>query len=170
MRIILTALLVILNFILQSTLYPKLAIQGVFPNTALIIVTSYALLRGSKEGAMVGAGAGLLTDVFFSTYIGFYTVLFLLLGLLFGRSQQNFYRENYILPMIFCAISTCLFEAAVYVTGFFFRGEGNILYFLFRILLPEIVYAAIVTVPYYRILFGINEWLELKEKYKYRLF
>ncbi len=28
----------------------------------------------------------------------------------------------------------------------------------------------IVTVPLYRVLFGINEWLELKEKYKYRLF
>ena len=51
-----------------------------------------------------------------------------------------------------------------------FRGEGNIFYFLFSILLPEIVYTAIVTILVYRILFGINEWLELKEKYKYRLF
>ena len=170
MRVAVTTFLILLNFILQSTLYPKLAIQGVFPNTALIIVTSYALLRGSREGAAVGAAAGLLMDVFFSTYIGFYTALFLLIGLLFGRSQQDFYRENYVLPMLFCAISTCLFEAAIYITGFFFRGEGNLLYFLFRILLPEVVYAAIVTVPYYRILFGINEWLELKEKYKYRLF
>lgn len=170
MRILLTTLVVILNFILQTTLYPKLAIQGIFPNTALILVTSYALLRGRKEGALMGAGAGLLMDVFYSTYIGFYTVVFLLIGLLFGRSQQDFYRENYVLPMLFCAISTCLFEAALYITGFFFRGEGNLLYFLFRILLPEIVYTAIITVPYYRILFGINEWLELKEKYKYRLF
>lgn len=170
MRILLTTLLIILNFVLQSTLYPKLAIQGIFPNTALILVTSYSLLRGRKEGALAGAGTGFLMDVFFNTYIGFYTILFLLIGLLFGRSQQNFYRENYILPMLFCAISTALFETALYIIGFFFRGEGNLLYFLFRILLPEIVYAAIVTVPYYRILFGINEWLELKEKYKYRLF
>ncbi len=39
-----------------------------------------------------------------------------------------------------------------------------------RVLLPELVYMTIVTVPLYRVLFGINEWLELKEKYKYRLF
>lgn len=48
MRIIITTLIVVLNFILQTTLFPYLAIQGVFPNTALIIVTSYSLLRGSK--------------------------------------------------------------------------------------------------------------------------
>lgn len=170
MRIAITVLVVFINFLLQTTLFPLFAIQGIFPNTALIIVTSYALLRGSKEGALVGVGTGFLMDVFFSTMIGFYSLLYLAIGLLFGRSQRNFYRENYILPVIFCAVSTVLFQAVLYITGFLFRGEGNILYFLFSVILPEIVYTAIVTVPLYRILFGINEWLELKEKYKYRLF
>lgn len=170
MRIIITAGLILLNFILQSTLFPHFAVQGIFPNTALILVTSYALLRGSREGALVGIGAGLLMDVFFNTYIGFYTGLFLCCGLLFGRSKSSFYRENYMLPIIFCTVSTVLYEAILYVVGFVFRGEGNIVYFLFRILLPELVYGAILTIPLYRILFGINEWLELKEKYKYRLF
>ena len=41
---------------------------------------------------------------------------------------------------------------------------------LFNVLLPEMVYTAVLTIPVYRLLFGINEWLELKEKYKYRLF
>ena len=170
MRIAITALIVFFNFILQSTLFPHFAIQGVFPNTALIIVTSYALLRGSKEGALVGVGAGFLMDVFFNTYIGFYTALYLVIGLLFGRSQRNFYRENYILQIIFCAMATILYQAVLYVSGFVFQGEGNIIYFLFSVILPELVYMTIVTVPLYRVLFGINEWLELKEKYKYRLF
>ena len=164
MRIIITTLIVVLNFILQTTLFPYLAIQGVFPNTALIIVTSYSLLRGSKEGALVGAGTGFLMDVFFHTYIGFYTALYLLIGLIFGRSQRSFFRENYILPIIFCAIATIFYQAVLYVSSFVFQGEGNILYFLFRVLLPELVYMTIVTVPLYRVLFGINEWLEQKEK------
>jgi len=170
MRIPITALIIFVNFILQTTLFPLLAIRGIFPNTALIIVTSYALLRGSKEGAIVGGFTGLLMDIFFSKMIGFYTLLYLVIGLFFGRSQKNFYRENYLLPIIFCAISTVLFQAVLYITGFLFRGEGNLLYFLFSVLLPELVYMAIVTILVYRILFGINEWLELKEKYKYRLF
>ena len=165
-----TALIIFVNFILQTTLFPLLAIRGIFPNTALIIVTSYALLRGSKEGAIVGGFTGLLMDIFFSKMIGFYTLLYLAIGLFFGRSQKTFYRENYLLPVIFCTVSTIIYQAVLYIVGFMFRGEGNIFYFLFSILLPEIVYTAIVTILVYRILFGINEWLELKEKYKYRLF
>ena len=170
MRILITTLIIFVNFILQTTLCPLLAVRGIFPNTALIIVTSYALLRGSKEGAIVGGFTGLLMDIFFSRMIGFYTLLYLAMGLLFGRSQKNFYRENYILPVIFCGVSAVLFQAVLYITGFLFRGEGNIIYFLFSMLMPELVYTAVVTVLVYRILFGINEWLELKEKYKYRLF
>ena len=170
MRILITTLIVFLNFILQTTLCPLLAVRGIFPDTALIIVTSYALLRGSKEGAIVGGFSGLLMDIFFSKMIGFYTLLYLAIGLLFGRSQKNFYRENYILPVIVCAVSTVLFQAVLYITGFLFRGEGNLLHFLFSILGPDLVYTAVVTILVYRILFGINEWLELKEKYKYRLF
>ena len=170
MRIPVTALIIFVNFILQTTLFPLLAIRGIFPNTALIIVTSYALLRGSKAGAIVGGFSGLLMDIFFSKMIGFYTLLYLVIGLLFGRSQKTFYRENYLLPVIFCTASTIIFQAVLYITGFMFRGEGNILYFLFSILVPELVYTAIVTIIVYRILFGIKEWLDLKEKYKYRLF
>ena len=170
MRLLITVLIIVLNFILQTTLFPYFAIQGVFPNTALLIVTSYALLRGSKEGALVGAGTGLLMDVFFQTYIGFYTVLYLLTGLLFGRSQRSFFRENYILPILFCAIATICYQAILYFSSFVLHAEGNLLFSLFHVLLPELVYMTIVTVPLYRVLFGINEWLELKEKYKYRLF
>ena len=170
MRILCSALIIFVNFILQTTLFPLLAVRGIFPNTALIIVTSYALLRGSKEGAIMGGFTGLLMDIFFSKMIGFYTLLYLGIGLLFGRSQKNFYRENYILPIIFCAVSTVMYQAVLYIVGFVFRGEGNLLYFLFSVLGPELVYTAIVTILVYRILFGINEWLELKEKYKYRLF
>ena len=170
MRILITALIVLLNFLLQTTLFSLLAVRGIFPNTALIIVTSYALLRGSREGAILGGFTGFLMDVFFSRMIGFYTLLYLGVGLLFGRSQKSFYRENYILPVIFCAVSTVLYQAILYITGFMFRGEGNILFFLMSVLLPEIIYTAVVTIPLYRLLFAVNEWMELKEKYRYRLF
>lgn len=170
MRLGITALLVCANFILQTTLFQLFAVRGILPNTALIIVVSYALLRGSRAGAWVGLGAGLLQDIFFSTTLGFYSALFVLLALLLGRSQRDFYRENYLLPILFCSMAACLYETAVYLVGFVFQGTGNLVYFLFRVLLPETVYTAILTVPIYRGLFSINEWLELKEKYKYRLF
>lgn len=170
MRIFITAILVLLNFILQTTLLPYAAIRGVVPNTALILVVSYGLLRGENEGCIVGFCNGLLIDIFFGVSFGFYTLLFFLAGLWAGRGQKDFYRENYLLPIISCALATIVYEIVLFVTGFILRGETNLIYFLLHILIPEVVYTAIVTIPMYRILFGINEWLELKEKYKYRLF
>ncbi len=170
MRILLTGILIFVNFILQTTLFPYISIGGILPNTALIIVASYALLRGSTEGAIVGFFSGLPMDIFFGTSFGYYTLLFLLAGFLVGRSQKDFYRENYLLPIIICSLAAILYESVIFITGFFLQGNTTVLYFLVRLALPEAVYTAVVTIPIYRLLFGINEWLELKEKYKYRLF
>lgn len=170
MRIIVTTVVVLINFILETTLFHHLAIQSIFPNTALIIVVSYALLRGSKEGCIVGICTGLLFDIFFGTAKGYYALLFLGISYFTGKSQKNFYRENYLLPILFCSIAAGIFESIHFITELLLRKDGDILFFLVKILLPTIVYTAVVTVPIYRILFGINEWLELKEKYKYRLF
>lgn len=170
MRIIVTTAMVLLNFILQTTLFQYLEIQGIFPNTALIIVVSYALLRGSKEGCIVGVCTGLLFDIFFGTSTGYYLLLFLGISYLTGKSQKNFYRENYLLPILFCTITAGAYELIHFVTELILRKDGNVLFFILKVFLPTIVYTAIVTVPIYRVLFGINEWLELKEKYRYRLF
>ena len=131
MRILLTGILIFVNFILQTTLLPYISIGGILPNTVLIIVVSYALLRGSTEGAIVGFFSGL--------------------------------------PII-CSLAAIVYESIIFITGFFLQGNTTVLYFLVRLALPEAVYTAVVTIPIYRLLFGINEWLELKEKYKYRLF
>ncbi|HIT88596.1 MAG TPA: rod shape-determining protein MreD [Candidatus Coprocola pullicola] len=170
MRVLITALFIIINFFIQSTILHYIEIRGVIPNTTIILVVSYALLRGSVEGAIVGFFTGILQDIFFGVSIGYFALLNTITGYLFGRGNHNFYRENYILPMMLCAIAVFSYETIIYITGFLFRGQLNFLYILGNTLLPETVYSCIFTIPLYRILFGTNEWLELKEKYKYRLF
>lgn len=170
MRIFITAIVIVINFILQSTWLHALTIYSVLPNTIVILIVSYALLRGKKEGALVGLCVGLLQDIFFGTTMGYFGILGALTGYLAGRSNENFYRENYLMPMALCSIGVFLYETAIYITGFLFRGQLNYFYVLSRFIVPEMVYTAIFTIILYRILFFINEWLELKEKYRYHLF
>ncbi len=170
MRILTTAIIIIVNFILQSTIMQSIQIRGILPNTAVILIVSYALLRGSVEGSVVGFFAGLLQDIFFGTAFGYFALLGMATGCFAGRSNHNFYRENYIMPIMLCSIAVFLYETTIYLTSFLFRGYLNIFYFFGRTILPETVYTAIFTIVLYRILFSINEWLELKEKYRYRLF
>lgn len=59
------AVLIILCFILQCTVFQALALAGISPNLLLIVTTSLGFMRGEKEGMAVGFFCGLLTDIFF---------------------------------------------------------------------------------------------------------
>ena len=52
------ALLVIICFILQGTVFQALSLAGISPNLLLIVTTSLGFMRGEKEGMAVGFSAG----------------------------------------------------------------------------------------------------------------
>lgn len=159
----------ILNLILQSTLFEHIAIVGVKPNTMLIIVVSIALMRGEIEGAVVGAFAGLLQDCFFSFYIGSYVFLGMMLGYLCGVLCKSLYRENFIVPIIVVAVATMIFEFCYYAINILLQGYTQLWYFFRTVMLPEIVYNAIVTIFLYLLLLKLNDWLEGRERHiRYR--
>lgn len=170
MRVVVTGLILIINLILQSTVFQSIQIRGILPNTAIIIIVSYALLRGSKEGAITGFFCGLLQDIFFGTSLGFFSCMGMVTGYYSGKAHRDFYRENYILPLLLCTLSTIVYETLVYCTSFLFRGNLNFIYYFNNLILPETVYTAVLSIIVYRILFGINEAIEQKERYKRRLF
>ena len=169
-RIIVTGILLIINFVLQSTLLNLIEIRGVVPNTAIIITVSFALLRGSATGSIVGFFLGLLHDVLFGPSVCLYALLGMLIGYFCGKFNSNFYRENYFLPMLLSVISLIAYDTVIYITHMFMSGNLMYLYCLFNIILPEAVYTAVFVVPVYRIVFGINEQLEAKERRSRRLF
>lgn len=169
-RPIVITLLVILHFILQTTIFHYFEIRGILPNTTVILIVSYSLLRGKNEALAVGLLCGLLQDIFFGYGFGFYTALDLVLALIISLGQKNFYRENYLFPMIVCVLATICYETVIFFFGLLTQGQMNLPAYLWNLLLPECVYTAVATIPLYRLLFAVNDWLELKEKYKYRLF
>lgn len=169
-RIITTLLILLSNIIIQSTLLQFIKIRNILPNTSIIIIISFALLRGSYEGAIVGFFSGLIQDMLYGTSIGYYSLLGMLTGFFFGKFHHNFYRENYLLPLVLCSLGTLVYESIVFITGFVFQGDLNYIYYFGRLILPETVYTAIFSLFVYRILFSINEYLESKEKHMRKLF
>ena len=49
--------------VLQVSVFPHLAVQGVVPNLVLLVVVGAALVHGSELGLVLGFGAGLLLDL-----------------------------------------------------------------------------------------------------------
>ncbi len=169
-RIIVTALTLIINFVLLSTVFQNIEIRGVLPNTTIIIVISFSLLRGSTGGGTVGFFSGLMYDILFGSSIGFYALLLMLVGYISGKFNENFYRENYFLPAILSAAGVLAYESVIYITHVFMSGNFMYFYFLFNKFLPEVVYTLVFVIPVYRIIFAVNEQLEAKERRSRRLF
>lgn len=166
MRWFITAIILIINLILQSTLFEYISIIGIKPNTALIIVVSIAFMRGETEGAITGAFAGFLQDSFFGLFVGLNVFLYMVIGYLCGKFLSGFYKESVIVPILITLISTFCYGFLYYTLSILMRGYTNFPYFLSTIILPEMVYTAIFSVILYKFLFKINSYLE--EKYKYR--
>ena len=170
LRILTILLIIFINFILQSTLFQNIMIFGITPNTAIIIIVAFAIMRQDIEGAIIGFFAGLLQDIFFGNVIGLNALIYMFIGFLSGKPFKEFYLENYILPIALVGTSTILYNFIYYVINFLFRARLDFFTYLGIIILPETIYNIILTLPLYIVLYQINKLLEKRENEKRRMF
>jgi rod shape-determining protein MreD len=170
LRIAVTGLIIFINFILQSTLFDYISIGATKPNTAVVIIVCYAILRGDVEGSIVGFISGLIHDIFFGRVIGLFALLGALIGFFCGKPFKNFYSESFMLPIILVAVSSLFYEIGFYFFDLLFTGQVDVLFYFWAIILPSAVYSTILSVPIYRLIYGINSRLEEREKARRKLF
>lgn len=96
----LVSLLLIIIALAQTTLSPHLAILGVQPNPMLLIVLSWSLLRGGKEGMLWGFGGGILLDMLSGGPFGTSTLPLLLVSFLTGWGEVTVFRASFFLPLV----------------------------------------------------------------------
>ncbi|MDL2248900.1 rod shape-determining protein MreD [Tyzzerella sp. OttesenSCG-928-J15] len=170
MRIAVTSIIVFVNFILQSTLFENFELFSIRPNTALVILICFSVLRSDGESAAIGFFTGLLQDIVFGKAIGFFALLGMIIGYVCGKPFKDFYRENYFLPLFMVVIATFFYEFSIYIFTFLFRGRLDVVYYLRRIIIPSVCYNAFITLPIYRIIYAINAKLETREYPNRKLF
>ena len=161
---------IIINLILQSTLFQYIEILNIKPNSSILLIVSYAILRGDIEGSIFGFVTGLMQDIFFGKFIGLYALFGLLVGFFCGMPFKNFFRENIILSFILTASVTFIYGFAFYVTNFLFRGKLDFYYYFNKIILPETVYTTFLSVAFYALLYFINQKVEEIEKLNRKVF
>lgn len=154
------AVLIIICFLLQCTVFQELSLASISPNLLLIITSSLGFLRGEKEGMMVGFCSGLLVDVFFGSLFGFYALLYMFLGYGSGLFHMMFYDEDIKMPMIWMALSELVYGLSVYFFMFLMRSKFDFGYYFIHIILPELIYTVALTIVLYRPLRWFNRWLE----------
>lgn len=160
-RLIIYILEIILCFLIQSAMYHYIAMANIMPNLLLILVAATGHMRGRTPGMMLGLFGGLLVDLMYGSYIiGLYALLYLVIGYLAGMTNRFYSKDDYTLPIGIIAICNLIYGFFYYVFEFLLRGRLDILFYLRRIILPEIIYTVAVSVFLYKLLHMINSRLE----------
>lgn len=160
-RCITIGIIIIICFLCQSTVFHFIELAGVVPNLLLIVTMSFGLMRGRREGVLVGFFCGLLVDIFFGTVLGPYAFIYMTLGYVNGFFHRIYYVEDVLLPMITITINDFVYNVIVYVLFFMLRNKLDFLSYFSKIIVPEMVYTIIVTLFFYKLLVKIN--LRLKK-------
>ncbi|MEF9941017.1 MAG: rod shape-determining protein MreD [Lachnospiraceae bacterium] len=163
-RGLITISTIIVCFLLQSTVFQYLALASITPNLLVIITATFGFMRGKKEGLFVGFFCGLLMDIFSAEFIGFYALVYMLIGYANGFFKRLFFDEDIKLPIVLITVSEFLYGLIIYVFLYMMRSRFDFVYYLSHIIIPELVYTILVTLGLYQLILKINQRLEAKEK------
>ena len=163
-RKVITLFIILISFLLQSTLFVKLKFGAVSPNLMLVVTSSFGFMRGRKSGIAVGAISGLLVDIFWGQLLGFHTLLYTVIGYLNGSFERLFYDEDIKLPIVLISASEVLYGICIYVFVYMLQGDFAFGTYLFSIIIPELVYTILVTLILYQVILHINRKLESEEQ------
>ncbi len=161
-RVLTLGILIILNFSLQTTIFGFHDTSSISPNLLLILTMSFGLMRGRKEGMLVGFFSGFFVDLFFLGILGPYMFLYMIIGYTNGFFHKNYMIEDVMLPLIIIIFDDFIFNFVIYVVGFALYNKLNFSAYFYGIILPEMLATALLTIIVYKIYVYINRKLKAK--------
>lgn len=157
-------IIIAICFLIQTTIFARISITNISPNLLIIVVSSFGLMRGRKEGMWLGFFSGLLIDIFFGFCIGAYALIYMYIGYVNGIFQKRFYPDDIKLPLLLIAGSDIFYNIIIYFFMFLLRSRFSFLYYFKAIIIPEFVFTMVITILLYYVFLKINQWLEVYEK------
>lgn len=164
MYVLVTFLFMFISFLLQSTLLSQFTIGDITPNLLVITVAATGLLLGRRFGMISGFIGGLVVDIFFGKVIGLYALLYMLIGYLNGLFRKTLFPGDFKLPVALIAGSDLAFGHGCYLLMFFFRGDFHYVYYLTKIILPEVIYTTIIAIFYFPVIRFIIDRIKQHEE------
>ncbi|MBQ7036551.1 MAG: rod shape-determining protein MreD [Clostridia bacterium] len=150
MRHVWKILVLILAFVLDSTLGSFISIFDIAPSFLFASVMIMAMTGGFGEAGIYGAVAGILWDLAWGRTFGFYTLLYMYSALSAHGFLELVYKSSPLLTACITCVATFLCELIVYLLAFTIWGEGFLIFNVFRYMLPTAIYTAAVQLCIFR--------------------
>jgi len=134
---------------------PLFKVGGVKPDLVLLIVISWSLLRGSREGVLWGLFGGLCLDLFSGAPLGASSIGLMTVGLLAGESEANI-KGTLLLPVFLAPLGTVIYYSVLLIVFELTGRPLPIVSSFGQVILPAAVMNA-VSVPF---IYIFMRWLE----------
>jgi len=112
----------IINFILSSTLFQILRINGALPNFCIIISIILASLGNSRQAYLFALVSGLMQDLFLGRMIGINLLIYGLIVLITINLIEIMFKGNFITPVFLIVIGTVFYHFLFYIIMFFVQS------------------------------------------------
>ncbi|HEV2357957.1 MAG TPA: rod shape-determining protein MreD [bacterium] len=136
--------------VLQTAWLGYLPLGGGIADPLLPIVMTVGLLHGSEEGALVGAGIGLLHDVMSGSPLGLGMLAAVSVGFVAGLGERSLSAESLWLPavggVVLTVISGALSAGAAHLVGLLQAPLPDVA----RAVLGSACYNGVIAVPIFR--------------------
>ena len=150
--------------LLQTVIMPEIKFWGITPNLFLITVCGISFLFGSKTGGICGLVLGLFQDMNIGRTIGLNAFIYMYVGIILGQFNKRFFKDNYVVSVIFVIFATIAYETIIYIFGALAYNQNFVFStFLIKILIGAFA-NAIISVIVYPVLLRINIGVELDRR------
>lgn len=157
-------ILILICYLLQTTGGRVFGIGGITPNFLIILPVLFGFLNGKNEGMFVGFFAGVMYDLFSSGLFGFSPLVFIYIGYFSGVFFHKYEEKEILIPLAILLVSDFAYEIMSYIGYFLLHNRLNIMFYISRVILPEIVYTLFIFIVIYKPVVFLNVKLEHKEK------
>ncbi len=170
MRVFIFFLIIIFDISIRTTILQHFSFFSVLPNTTLILIISYGMLRNQEEGCLFGFITGLIFDLLIGNYIGLFTFTGLIVGYFSSVPFTSLYRESFLPPTITVLVSSFFYELIFYILNIYTYEYISFFGYLYAKIMPTVLYSIAVTPIIFKIISNINIYIEKKESYKRKVF
>ena len=110
-------LLIATTAVLQSTLLRFLEIAGVAPDLVLVMVVFLANKNGKMVGQVTGFAGGVVLDVMGLAPLGFYALIYTVLGALFGVTRGKMFVDPIFMPVALTVVAALIKALVALLVG-----------------------------------------------------
>lgn len=157
-------LMIIVCFLLQTSVFPYLQLTNIMPNLLVILTATSGFMFGRKLGLFSGFICGALMDLMYGSVVGVCIFIYVVIGYVNGMANKLYFKDDLSIPLFAIALSDIAYGLLYYICYFLLRGRLDIFSYMIDIIVPEMIYTIFIGIIIYKFIHWLDEKMYPEEE------